>query len=188
MMVGFGHKQGWLAVRDGEPGKVLAALGGHSLATTSWRVGIDRAYTNDDLVVATPPLPGAGGSAWTLVCGRYFLVNEQWVEVAELSAAVGAEVQFFATYRVSELHRWARAVDGRTVRSLRYLGETGEVTDWHGDPDAAELAIGLPARHDPERDVLVGEDDVLRLAAAWSVDPTSLDGQPAAGPLTLARL
>jgi hypothetical protein len=187
-MVGFGYKQAWLAVRDGDPDKVLGALGGHGLGPLSWRVGVDRAYTNDDLVVATPPLPGAGPAVWILVCGRYFLVNEQWVDAGELSAAIGAEVQFFATYRVSELHRWARAVDGRTVRSFRYLGETGEVTDWHGEPDRTELQIGLPPRHDPEIDVLVDESDVMRLAAAWSVDPTSLQGRPAPAPLIAARL
>jgi hypothetical protein len=187
-MVGFGYKQGWLAVRDGEPDKILGVIGGHAVGTMGWRAGLDRAYTNDDLVVVTPQLPGADGAPWTLVAGRYFLINEQWVDAAELSRALGGEVQFFATYRVRELHRWARAVDGVTVRALRYVGETGEVTEWRGEPDQTELQIGLPPTYDPEHDVLVSEDDVMRLAAAWSVDPTSLDGRPAAGPLTAARL
>jgi hypothetical protein len=30
---------------------------------------------------------------------------------------------------------------------------------------------------------MVGEDDVMRVAEAWSVDPSSLDGDPAPGPL-----
>jgi hypothetical protein len=36
-------------------------------------------------------------------------------------------------------------------------------------------------------DVIVDERDVMRVAAAWSVDPSSLDGRPAPGPLTVAR-
>jgi hypothetical protein len=153
-----------------------------------WRSGLDRAYTNDDLIVATPLLRGAHDTAWTLVCGRWLLVNEAWIDVGGLSATLAREVQFFATYRVSELHCWHRAVGGVTVRSFRYIGETGEVADWRGDPDAFELQIGLPNRLDPETDVLVGEDDVMRLAGMWSVDPTALEGLPAPGPLTTARL
>jgi hypothetical protein len=34
--------------------------------------------------------------------------------------------------------------------------------------------------------VLIGEVDVLRIAAAWSLDPTTLDGRPAPGPLRAA--
>jgi len=47
-------------------------------------------------------------------------------------------------------------------------------------------AIGLPASLDGDVDVLVGETDVMRVAAAWSVDPTALDGRPASGPLRVA--
>jgi hypothetical protein len=35
--------------------------------------------------------------------------------------------------------------------------------------------------------VIVGEEDVMRVADAWSIDPTSLDGLPAPGPLVLGR-
>jgi hypothetical protein len=62
---------------------------------------------------------------------------------------------------------------------VRLLGETGEITDWQGEPDETELAIGLPRVIDDETDVLVGETDVngVRVAAAWSVSPTDLDGR-----------
>lgn len=187
-MVGFGRKQAWLAVRDGSRDDVLAALGAQSVGTMPWRAGLDRAYTNDDLIVVTPPVAGVGGTRWTLACGRWLLANEEWIDVGRLSATLAREVQFFATYRVSELHRWERAVGGTIIRSFRYVGETGEVTDWRGDPDASELEIGLPRALDLGTDVLVSEDDVMRLAAMWSVDPTALDGLPAAGPLTAARV
>jgi hypothetical protein len=185
-MVGFGPKQAWLAIRDPDPGAVVAALGLRDLGTVPWRNGIDLAYLTDDRLVLTPPLAGAGDAHWLLVTGRWLLRADAKVDVTMLSATLGTEVQFFATYRVAEIHRWERAVDGVPVRAFGYRGETGEVTAWWGEPDAAERAIGLPADPDDEADVLVAEDDVMRVAGAWSVDPTALDGRPAPGPLRAA--
>jgi hypothetical protein len=187
-MVGFGPKQAWLAVREGKDTAVCAALGLRDLGTASWRNGIDLAYLTDDRLVLTPPIPGAGDARWLLVTGRWLLRAGPAVDVAQLSATLGTEVQFFATYRVSELHRWQRAVDGDLTRAFEYVGETGEVTKWRGEPDDAEAAIGLPAVLDDEADILVSEDDVMRLARAWSVDPTALDGRPAPGPLRAAAV
>ena len=113
--------------------------------------------------------------------GRRFLTVP--VDVVDQSAVLATEVQFFVTHRVTELHRWQRAVGGELVRAFGYVGQTGEVTAWHGDPDPAERATGLPAKLDPETSVLVSEHDVLRVADAWSIDPTTLTGRPAPGPL-----
>jgi hypothetical protein len=187
-MVGFGPKQAWLAVREGEEAAVCAALGLRDLGTASWRDGIDLAYLTDDRLVLTPPLPGASDARWLLVTGRWLLRAVLAVDVAELSATLGTEVQFFATYRVSELHRWQRAVDGVLMRAFEYVGETGEITEWRGEPDDAEAAIGLPAVLDDEVDILVSEEDVMRLASAWSVDPSALNGRPAPGPLRAAAV
>jgi hypothetical protein len=187
-MVGFGYKQAWLAIRDGRPEAVTAALSLRDLGPVSWRDGIDLAYLTDDRVVLTPPLPGAGDSPWLLVTGRWLFGPRAGVDITELSAALGTEVQFFATYRVGEAHHWERAVDGRLVRAFGYVGESGEVVAWRGEPDATEAAMGIvdePAAG-AESDILVSEDDVMRLAGAWSVDPSALDGQPAPGPLRAA--
>jgi hypothetical protein len=204
-MVGFGPKQAWLAIREGDDARsartaacedrsreqmtaaVAAALGLRDLGTVSWRNGIDLAYLTDDRLVFTPLLPGADDARWLLVTGRWLLRNGQ-VDVAQLSAALGTEVQFFATYRVSELHRWQRAVDGVVMRAFEYVGRTGEVIEWRGEIDDAEAAIGLPAVLDDEADILVSEEDVMRVARAWSVDPTALDGRPAPGPLRAAAV
>jgi hypothetical protein len=193
-MVGFGPKQAWLAVRHGDAAAVGAALGLRDLGPVSWRAGVDLAYLTDDRLVLTPPLPGAGTGAgvgdvpWLLVTGRWLLRPAAAPDVAALSARLGTEVQFFASYRVGERHRWERAVDGALVRAFAYVGEAGEVTRWEGDPDDAETAIGLPGTLDDDVDVLVAEDDVLRLAGAWSVDPSALDGRPAPGPLRAAAV
>jgi hypothetical protein len=187
-MVGFGYKQAWLAVRDGDAMGVLTTLGLRDLGPVAWRTGIDLAYLTDDRLILTPTLPDERGGRWLLVTGRWLLRSTSPMDIAELSAALGTEVQFFATYRVTELHRWERAVDGVLVRAFGYVGETGEVTEWRGDPDDAERAIGIPPALDGEADILVSEHDVMRLADAWSVDPSALDGQPAPGLLRAAAV
>jgi hypothetical protein len=185
-MVGFGYKQAWLAARDVDAPAMIAALNLRDLGPASWRTGIDLAYLTDDRLVLTPLLPDAQGARWLLVAGRWLLRPNSPVDVRELSATLGTEVQFFASYRVTELHRWERAVDGVLVRAFEFVGETGLVTEWRGDPDDAERAVGLPFEPDDETDILVSEHDVMRLAGAWSVDPTGLDGRPASAPLQVA--
>jgi hypothetical protein len=185
-MVGFGYKQAWLAIRDGEADAVTRTLGLRDLGPVSWRDGIDLAYLTDDRVVLTPPLPGAGDSSWLLVAGRWLFGSGAAVDVPGLSASLGAEVQFFATYRVAEAHRWQRAIDGRLVRAFGYVGESGEVVEWRGEPDAAEAAIGIVRAPDADTDILVSEDDVMRLAESWSVNPSVLDARPSPGRLRAA--
>jgi hypothetical protein len=183
VMVGFGGKQAWLAIRDREPAAVLAALGLRDLGTVGWRDGIDLAHLSDDRVAVTPPLPGARDTRWVLVAGRWLMRPATHLDLPSLSAALGAEVQFFATHRVTESHRWQRAAGGLLIRAFGYVGQTGEVTSWHGDPDPAERDAGLPGKLDEETTVLVAEQDVLRVAGAWSIDPTTIGGRPAPGPI-----
>jgi hypothetical protein len=193
-MAGFGYKTAWLAVRDGDVDDTLTALGVRRVGPVGWSEGIDRAYRERDVIVATPRLPGAGGDPWVLVMGRWLAYQLDEIDAAQLSTVLGREVQLFASHRVVELHRWERAAAGATVRSYEYLGERGEVLRWQGEPDQVERAIGLPDRfdpadaEDPPDGCLVGEQDVMRVAGAWSVDPTSLDDEPAPGPLTMARI
>jgi hypothetical protein len=184
-MVGFGGKQAWLAVRDGEPATVLAALGLRDLGEVPWRDGIDVAHLTDDRVAVTPPLPGARDTRWVLVAGRWLLRPDTGIDVFDLSARLHTEVQLFATHRVTEMHRWQRAADGELIRAFGYVGRTGEVTSWHGEPDPAEREAGLPAQLDDDATVLVSEHDVLKVADAWSIDPTTLGGRPAPGPLRI---
>ena len=183
-MIGFGHKQAWLAVRDGDPAALLAALGLRDLGEVDWRAGIDLAYLTDDRVAVTPSLTGARDTRWVLATGRLLLRTP---DVTDLSARLHTEVQYFATHRVSELHRWQRAADGVPIRSFGYVGQTGEVTSWHGEPDAAERDAGLPGTWDAETTVLVAEQDVFKVAGAWSIDPTALSG-PAPGPVRIGAV
>lgn len=163
------------------------------MEVAAWREGVDRARDEAGIVVVTPPLTGAAGGAWLLVAGRWVATNCDSIDVAALSATLGCEVQLFVTHRIVDLHRWERAIGGVSVRSFEYVGESGEVTRWYGDPDDVEVTVGLPATFDIERDstspdLVVDEDDVMRVAAGWSLDPTTLEGRPATASLTIAQL
>jgi len=82
----------------------------------------------------------------------------------------------------------ALILKGELVRAFGYVGQTGEVTSWHGEPGPAERDAGLPAELGEETTVLVDEKDVLKVADAWSIDPTTLTGRPATGPLRLGAI
>jgi hypothetical protein len=181
IMTGFGGKQAWIAARDADPAAVLAALGLRDLGPVPWREAIDLVHLTDDRVAVTPPLPGARGHRWVLAAGRFLL--EHVPDVVAISATLGTEVQYFATHRTTELHRWQRAADGELIRAFGYVGQTGQVTTWHGEPDPAERDAGRPATLDDDATVLVGEKDVLKVADAWSIDPARLAGRPSPGPI-----
>jgi hypothetical protein len=78
---------------------------------------------------------------------------------------------------VSEYHEWQRWVDGEPVRRYLWVGDQGEIELDEGDRSAADRDV---ARADElgEKDwddlELADEDTVMRVAAEWSVDPTTL--------------
>jgi hypothetical protein len=180
VMAGFGGKQAWLAIAGRDQAAAVDALGLRDLGPIRWRDGLDLAHLTGDRVAVTPPLPGARDTSWVLVVGHRLMSAAP--DVIALSATLDTEVQYFATHRVTELHRWQRAVKGDLVRAFGYVGQTGEVTSWFGEPGPAEREAGLPGELDEEATVLVSERDVFRVAGAWSIDPTTLTG-PAPGPL-----
>jgi hypothetical protein len=198
LMRGFGYKTGWLAVRRGDIQRVASVLGGSITGSVAWEEGTATSYREPSTVAVTPPLRGVDDTDWLLVTGGWIASEAERLDVGALSLALGDEVQLFASHRVVEWHRWDRGRGGITVRSFEYVGETGQVQRWVGVPDAVEVGLGLPANFDVTRDHLsdfYGEDDdmsdeedVMRVAATWSIDPTSLEGQPANGQLTLVRL
>lgn len=91
--------------------------------------------------------------------------------MARLSARLGTEVQFFGNHRVSDYAEWARAVDGRLVRHV-LCTEDNERCHQEGTPTPVEVELGFSAA-DPGSG-WADEDDVLRVAGVWSIDPTAL--------------
>ncbi|MEU8664295.1 hypothetical protein [Actinoplanes philippinensis] len=162
----FGIKRTWLAVRGTSVEEVAAAVGLTGARPAGWDEGV--AAADDEQVFVTPPIAG-----WILVVNTVHVHGAE--SVAQLSARLGAEVQYFGNHRVSDYAEWARAVDGRLVRHV-LCGESlapGVHAEEEGVPTPVEVEIGFSAT-DPGA-VWADEDDVLRVAGAWSIDPVTLD-------------
>lgn len=81
------------------------------------------------------------------------------------------ELQYFGTHRVVEYHGWLRMTKGEIVRQYAFLGERGETLRDDGKRTDEETELGL-IYNDSK---FPNEQNVMRLAAAWSIDPSSLD-------------
>jgi hypothetical protein len=157
MTVRFGMKCGWLAVRGGDPAAILAQVRDVGLAVepapVAWDDGVRRACL-EEITFATPPVRG-----WVLILGGsivYDPVPSLEARVERLSRTFG-EAQAFVSDRITGHYRWVRAIAGTLQRSFAAIDD--RVVRDHGGAGA-----------EPEPD----EHAVLRMAAAWSVDPTSL--------------
>ncbi len=117
--------------------------------------------------------------------------------IARISAEFG-EVQAFATHRVVEYHHWMLARNGALVRSLAYIGESGEVLADSGEPTPVEIGFDwYPLRRDdsdldeeePEDEgTWPDEEAVMKVAGEWSINPQLLETfPPAASRGVLAR-
>ncbi|MBV1856591.1 hypothetical protein [Catellatospora tritici] len=189
--MGFGYKTQWIAVRDGEVDAVSRALGLVDPVPMGWDEGADAAYAQG--VYVTPPVHG-----WVLAHGRHLTVPDPGdqgfaARLEELSEQFG-EVQFFGTHRVVEYHAWVLARGGALERGYCYVGDRGEVPLFVGEPTPVECELGkglLPLSEDCadwgdsewERwhATTPSEDDVMAVAARWSVDPSELTGVPGPG-------
>lgn len=158
----FGHKCGWLAVRSGDSAEVAAAVGLTGSRTVGWDEGVDAAYSAE--VFVSPPTRG-----WVFVASASPPFDG--LAVAALSARTGAEVQYFGTHRTSDYHEWAFATGGRLVRRMLCAGSSG-IFEQEGVPTSIEVELGIPAM--TQDDWHVSEETVMQIAAAWSLDPTTL--------------
>jgi hypothetical protein len=177
----FGYKVAWLALRTTDTRGAAAAIGLRDIRPANWGEGIPGAY--GPAVFVTPPL-----SYWTLAVGFSLFHSGVPAPVVKpllerLSRHFG-EAHYFATHRVVESHTWARAVRGRLVRGYGWVGDRGETVWDEGEqtPEERDLCFrffdersseasqdGYWARKDLR---FPDEESVMRLAGAWSLDPT----------------
>lgn len=192
----FGYKTAWFAVRSANADAVVKALRLMNPVPAKAEFAIEAAYRDvspglSGKAFVTPPLGG-----WMLVMstGFFDFAGEEPAQfphaLSKLSAELGAEVQFFATHRGVEGHLWARAMGGQLVLAYSYFGESGEKKVDIGEPTAEELALGFrffdPSSPDAEAEGYWAredlrhpdEEDVMRLAERWSVNPSVLDEMP----------
>lgn len=180
----FGYKCTWLAVRGNDQASIVQGLGLGSHTQCDWKAGIERAYHGDEVFI-TPEIDG-----WTLVVGWGSNIEAKGEGLVRLKAVLSklstrcGEAQFFSTHRVAEYHCWMRSVNGALVRAYAFVGESGEnlIVEGLADVDIEPTRLintlseeaktqGYFERDDIEYPT---EDLVMRVAAAWSVDPTTL--------------
>lgn len=184
--VPFGYKVAWLALRTPDTQAVVDALGLLWARPSNWGEGVAQAYQSE--VFVTPPL-----SPWTLAVGFSLFPPDgpaPFVKplLERLSRQFG-EGQYFCTHRVVEAHVWARGVRGQLVRGYGWIGERGETLWDEGEQTPEERNLGFRFFDERSADAASGdywarkdlsfpdEGAVMRLAALWSIDPTTLDQQ-----------
>jgi hypothetical protein len=193
----FGYKMAWLAIRTNDTPAVIDALGLRYIRACNWRSGLTAAYDEalaESFLFVSPPVQG-----WTFVVGlglphplgRTFLDK-----ATPLLLALGGrfpDVQYYFSYPPIDFFAWARVRDGALVRAFA-TGDEGIV--WNkGRPSHEEQALGLrlyelrgvQARRGDTGGALLlhpTEDQVMQVAAGWSLDPTRIDalhGPPGVG-------
>ncbi|MEW6282823.1 MAG: hypothetical protein AB1758_29700, partial [Candidatus Eremiobacterota bacterium] len=176
---GFGYKTAWMAARCA-PERMLEALGLRQVTPSSWEAGLA-----SEGIFVTPEI-----DRWTMAVGvacpdpgTESYADPVLLLLEGLSQRLGP-CAYFASDRVSGLAAWARAEDGTIVRAYACLGEVG-ATLWKLGAATSEERIErffdetCEAAEQPgywERTDLTwpDEEDVLTMARAWSLDPTTL--------------
>lgn len=173
---GFGGQSGWLAFASGGQGEVAKALGLRDPAWVDWLEGVELSYKCDSEAEGAfwavfPPVQG-----WILASSCGILTLEfpnplcPWFRknfhrsLARLSRTFG-EVQMFATYSQCGLYAWGRWVNGEGRRLVSAVG--AEISQCGLGPDPLESRILAAAG--------IGEDEVLAVAAEWSLSPVAFD-------------
>lgn len=170
----------WLAVRGQNLHAIQSALAVHNPRACSWSDALATPF--EPRLFISPPVRG-----WILVMGCDLPdpaddIDECFKFLTGLSRKLG-EVQFFSRNRAVGHHGWARVENGQIVRAYAWAGETS----WNqGTPSEAERDLKLfcvPYTESSEtlglterEQLALNTERVVRLAAAWSIDPTSVEG------------
>ncbi len=187
--VPFGYRTGWYAVRSEDAKSVAFALSLTDIHPNDWKTGTKAAVDwTDGQVFVTPPVKG-----WVFAEGAVLLSDGDRDRRFEnrlviLSNAFG-EAQYFASARVNDGYVWARAENGFIDCVFKFSGgnlyRAGREVELEKELGLNFFDAGSVAARDPayfKRSDLTypNEDDVLRVANAWSLSPVKLDVYPEA--------
>ena len=189
--VNFGYKMAWFAIRTTDTGGIAEAFRLSQAVPANWAsgVGIVRREADAALAFVAPPVEG-----WTLVVTTLDIAAEDQDKAQKILALLSdlsrqfGEALHFGTYRVVDYHAWFHARDGAVTRAFSWCPETEGIVVNIGATTEAERARGLGDLSRMTFDALLEagdqpdptarpptEEDVVELAAVWSVDPLTLD-------------
>lgn len=184
----FGYRMSWIAIRTGDAEAVVRQLGLPDPIAANWNSGIGAIYDDalsDGYVFVTPPVKG-----WTFVCGLPLphpisaaFADKLTPLLTDLSKEFG-QVQYFAAFPIIDFFGWVRLHQGRLTRGF-IIGDQGVIWD-KGRRTPEEKALGLKfydlrgirgRKGDAGGAIILypTEDQVLRLAAGWSLNPLLFD-------------
>jgi len=188
--VPFGHRTAWYAVRADDAKAVAASLHLSDVHSSDWSAGTKAALDwNDGDVFVTPPIRG-----WVLVEGAVLMSDtdrDRRFEnhLVRLSDEFG-EAQYFASARVSDAYTWARAKGGYLDCMFEWAdgqmhrqGNAKQVEEQVGLKffDAASAAARDSGYYKRTDLSYPNEEDVLKVATAWSLNPMKVETFPEAG-------
>jgi hypothetical protein len=184
----FGYAMSWLAVKTDDTAAVITCLGLEGGLPANWNSGLGTIYDKqlgDNYVFVAPPLKG-----WTLIAGVALPhpVGNSFVD--KLSPMLTAlsqrfpDVQYYASFPIADYFGWARLHKGKLVRAF-IIGEDGIILNrGRLTPDEKFLGLklydlrGITGRKGDAGGAIVlypTEEQVMRLASAWSLNPLRLD-------------
>jgi hypothetical protein len=197
----FGYKMAWFAIPTDDSAKIITVLGLKDAIRANWASGVSAVYSDISHVFVTPPVEG-----WTLVLGLglpSFDTPERTREflafIDKLAASFPAFC-YFGTHRVVEFQGWVKVANGKIERAYAYLGERGETLYESGKKSPEEIALGfaffderLPEAASPgyyERKDLrfPEEEDVMKIAAIWTINTQTLNKRTEKGTGYLTKL
>ncbi len=191
----FGYKSVWFAVKTEDTSAVFSAFNLQSEQPANWASGIKFLYDFDSHfkrgekpVFVSPPVSG-----WTLIlAGLNFSADSS--EKTEylrnllnrLSKEFG-EAQYFGSYRVVGYVAWYRSISGSIERGFSFADGTLFANE--GNTSEAELEIGYfdmsgmdeaniwetLMEAEEEGEYFFDEEDPMKIAELWSVNPLSVD-------------
>ncbi len=168
----------WMAVKSKNLDFLEEVLGLRNAKRVSW--GSGSLHLTHQTLLVSPPVDG-----WLLIVGPGLPdpskdVDECYRFVLKVSRAIG-HVQFFSLNRALQHHAWVRAEGASIVRAYAWAGETV----WNqGAMTHAELHLGMRClsygeivEFDPHGGQATDNnvERLFKLAALWSLDPSSLD-------------
>ena len=173
--VGFGKKCEWIVAKTSP--ETMAAAVGVTGSPMPWREALARAVGGKGVAVLGPVdgLCFAVGEPSTFRIGKDHLLDDTnlFVRVAD---AVGREVLFFQSDARAEGFAWLRARPGLVERAFSVV-DTHTLADEGPQDEIEEHVRGQRPVPDGE-EWWPSEEDVLEMAAGWSVDPWGLDDRP----------
>lgn len=168
----FGYKTSWLCVKCDSPEQVISALGLKGAAPANWKSGLSQ--TGSRVFVS----PAINGYVLAVGYGTFGVKSTAEEELSALGAVAERfdEVQCYASHRVSEFHAWAKFVKGQLVRAYGWCGCDGMVYLNEGELTPEEQRLGFDSLiqsddDDWENAEFPDEESVIRIAAAWGINP-----------------